>query len=149
MGIEEWQQDGGHPTFPPDTISCPLSQGALRACYSMEHVCPEQLVAGSAFAKQLEQLGSLLMKPPLNLRRPRGTPASFRQHMRPLNALSCQNYIRFISQFVGFCHLHLGKDPSLSLLAKPMLLAKYFGFHDAKGTSVWTARCAPAHPLQV
>lgn len=43
---------------------------------------------------------------------------------------------RVVRQFVGFCVLYLGLAPTMDHVMEPICVAKYWGFHVAKGTSV-------------
>ena len=43
---------------------------------------------------------------------------------------------RVVRQFVGFCALYLELAPTMDHVMDPLCVAKYWGFHVAKGTSV-------------
>lgn len=54
-----------------------------------------------------------------------------------------------MQEFVGFCFKWLHLEPSMKWVMHPQVVAKYFGFHVAKGTSIDTMHNIATHIYQV
>lgn len=57
--------------------------------------------------------------------------------------------LKVMRQFVGFSVLHLELEPTMALVMDPMVVAKYWGFHVSKGTSVSTIKKDMSYISQV
>lgn len=136
VSMEQWQSSEGWPTYPEEPIQPPCSQQFLRnQSYSLKYVAPKELLEeGSVFHDQCSALESHLYKPPLT-KKPRGN-SSRAAGMRSQEADTVGNKLAAINYFLGFCYLFLGiHQPNFALIMSPLLIAKYIGYHQIKGTA--------------
>lgn len=128
--IDDWKGYDVDSDFPKGIIYCPLDEDVLKQPYSIHSVLKKDPSLDlSIYMSQMEAYKVEMGHPSLNQHpcAPMG--------LRPLETPTIASYSRAIDEFVGFCSLHLGFEPSMELIMYPQLIAKYMGFHMAKGNS--------------
>lgn len=130
-----WQDHDAFPLFPEDFIPCPLSEWDLNDYYSLSHQGPT-----SFYCKQERAMESFYLNPPLTKALPTSTSKRAKASMNPLSPETIIMRRRTLGEFVGFCAKWLNLTPTMELVLDPQLVAKYMGFHVAKGTSLSTMK---------
>lgn len=143
-----WQENSSYPTFPSGYIECPLTQKQLEERYSLTHVAPMELEQDAHYGKQEEALESFSLDPPLTKAMPHHTNPHKRKakhNMRPISHPTLETRVRTLREFVGFAFKWLDLVPTMELVLHPQVVAKFFGFHVAKGTQEGTLKRIATH----
>lgn len=128
--IDDWKSYNENVDFPKGIIYCPLHEDALKLAYSIN--CASRRDSSLDLNMYIQQIEAYKVE----MRHP-----SLHQHqcapksIKPLEALTIDSYSRAMDEFVGFCSLHLDCVPTMDLIMYPQLIAKYMGFHVARGNS--------------
>lgn len=128
--VDDWKAYDPNNEFPSGLIYCPLDDDALKQAYSMPSLV--KMNSSLEINKYMAQMEAYKVE--------MGHP-SLHQHpcapsdIQQLETTTIASYSRTIDEFVGFCLLHLDVDPSIELIMFPQLIAKYMGFHLARGNS--------------
>jgi len=134
--LQAWQTNQGFHDLPTDFIDCPLNEEQRRQYYSLEQVAAHELQPGSSYAHEWDALQSFLTNPPLNQVEQGGK----KPRMAPKQASTTTTRQKVLSLFLGFCFKWLHLNPTMELVMKPMVVAKYMGFMKAKGLASTTMK---------
>lgn len=135
---EVWQSHDVYPTIPHAYIPCPLSKGQLDECYSLPLVAPHEMAPNKLYAKQENAMCAFYLDPPLTKPMPTNTKGKAKHYMRPLSSQTLDTRVRTLREYVGFAYKWLGVKATMELVVHPQVVAKFFGFHVAKGTQEGT-----------
>lgn len=94
---------------------------------------------GHLYKSQEEALETFFLNPPINKT---STRPGKRNRLKPNGTTTLKTKKKEIGQFVGFCVLWMGLEPTMEHLMSPILVAKYVGFMIAKGLSTSTIKKA-------
>lgn len=141
--FKEWQAFSSYPTFPSGYIDCPLSKEQLEERYSLTHVAPTYLSSPTTYSKQEEALETFTLNPPLT--KPTNPKKKAKHNMKPISHATYKTRVRTLNEFVGFAYKWLDLEPTMELVMHPQVVAKYFGFHVAKGTKEGTLKRIATH----
>ena len=137
--LASWKNYHAHPTFPHDYIECPLTMEQLGEKYSITN--PTTFYLG-----QEDAMATFFTKPPLTKPLPTTPSKKKAKHsMKPIASPTLATRRKTLREFVGFAHKHLGYEPTMELVMHPQVVAKYFGFHVAKGTKEGTLKRIATH----
>jgi hypothetical protein len=142
--IMEWQDPKAFPFYPPDFIVCPLKGGTLKEAYSLS-----TLGVPASYLNQEKAMVEFFSNPPLTKPLPTTTPKRVKASMEPLEPSTIETRVRTMREFVGFCSKWLNLTPTMELVMHPQQVAKFIGFHVAKGTSESTLKRIATHLEQV
>lgn len=134
--LPAWQDNQGFLDLPTDFIDCPLNEEQRRQYYSLEQVAAHVLQPGSSYAHEWNALQSFLTNPPLNQVEQGGK----KPRMAPKQASTTITRKKVLSHFLGFCFKWLYLNPTMELVMKPVVVAKYMGFMQAKGLAATTMK---------
>lgn len=107
-----------------------------------------ELEQGSTYGKQEEALATFSLDPPLTKPLPHSTSTKKRMgkhNMKPLSHPTLETRVRTLREYVGFAFKWLDLRPTMELVLHPQVVAKYFGFHVAKGTQEGTLKRIATH----
>lgn len=138
--MEVWQSHDVYPTIPHAYIECPLSKDQLGEAYSLPLVSPQDMAPSSLYAKQENAMCAFYQDPPLTKPTPSNPKGRAKHYMRPLAAQTLDTRVRTVREYVGFAYKWLGVQATMELVLHPQVVAKYFGFHVAKGTQEGTLK---------
>ena len=136
--MEEWRGSQGHPEFPDGPIQPPCSKEELMGYFSLDNVAPRHLEPGTTSGDQLSSLVTYLKDAPLTKKAKPHTSST--SGMASQQATTIATKKKTISQFLGFCLSHLHLSPTLEHIMRPTLVAKFIGFHEAKGSKPSTIK---------
>lgn len=137
-----WRDPNAHPTIPDDFIKCPLSDGELKDYYSLSHQG-----APNSYLNQERAMRRFFSNPPLTKEVPT-TPSSSKKgkaNMKALAPATLELRVRTMDEFIGFCAKWLNLTPTMEHALSPQVVAKYMGFHVAKGTQEGTLKRISTH----
>lgn len=140
-----WQESSSYPTFPSGYIECPLTAKQLGERYSLTHVAPMELEQDATYGMQEEAMASFSLDPPLTKPIPTTHKKKAKHNMRPISHPTLETRVRTLREFVGFAFKWLELTPTMELVMHPQVVAKYFGFHVAKGTQEGTLKRIATH----
>ncbi len=145
--LASWQEATSYPIFPSGYIECPLSPKQLGERYSLTHVAPIELDQDATYGKQEEAMESFSLDPPLTKPIPSHMAHKKRakHNMKPISHPTLETRVRTLREFVGFAYKWLDLSPTMELVLHPQVVAKYFGFHVAKGTQEGTLKRIATH----
>lgn len=132
-----WRDPNAHPTIPDDFIKCPLSDGELKDYYSLSHQG-----APNSYLNQERAMRRFFSNPPLTKEVPT-TPSSSKKgkaNMKALAPATLELRVRTMDEFIGFCAKWLNLTPTMEHALSPQVVAKYMGFHVAKGSEERTLK---------
>lgn len=140
-----WQDPHSHPHIPDHIIMCPLGQDELKnEFYSLTH----QGVP-SFYLKQERLLKEISSNKPLTMDLPTSSTKKARRSMAPLAPATIEMRVRVMREFIGFCARWLHLPPTMEHVLNPQVVAKYMGFHLAKGNKESTLHLYATHLHQV
>lgn len=133
--IKVWQDPTSYPPIPDDFIVCPLKGDALKDNYSLN-------IQGipSFYSKQVRAMTTFYTHPPLTKPIPTSTSKHAKANMAPLGPDTIEIRERTLNEFVGFCAKWLNLKPTMEHALDPQVVAKYMGFHVAKGSKEGTLK---------
>lgn len=148
--FETWKQFAAFPSYPRGYIECPLSTDQLAACFSLVQVAPSVLEPNTAYSDQEAAMRAFYTDPPLTKPLPTSSrPFKRAKHtMNPLASPTLETRVRTLREFVGFAYKWLELVPTMELVMHPQVVAKFFGFHAAKGTQEGTLKRLATHLQQ-
>lgn len=124
-----WKSTKAWDTFPDDNyIPCPLQGDILHAPYSLPNVMEEE---PSLYMRQVEAYTIWMGNPPLT----KTSMYSKAPKMSPLDPDTIHSRLTTIDYLAGFAKQHLGLEPTMELILFPQVVAKFNGFHLARGNS--------------
>lgn len=130
--LVEWQDPNAHPPMPDHFIVCPLTPNQLRDYYSLA-----SLGGVTAFySKQEQAMIDFFTNPPLTKPIHTHQTKKAKASMTPLAPSTMDTREKAMREFVGFAHKWLHLPPTMEHVLNPQVVAKYFGFHAAKGNQV-------------
>lgn len=145
--IKAWQDPSSHPDLPSTFIPCPLSKEQLAEPYSLT-------TTGATtpfYTKQEAAMRQFYIDPPLT--KPISSPSTSKRgakaSMQPMAEPTIATRARTMAELVGFAAKWLHMEPSMELASNPIVVAKYIGFHVAKGTKESTLTKITTHLHQV
>lgn len=138
--IKVWQDPKAYPPIPSDFIPCPLNESQLDEPYSLSTQGKP-----SFYSKQEEALSDFFTKPPLTKPIPTSSSKRAKSNMRPLALETINMRVRTMDEFIGFCTKWLHLMPTMEHAMDPQVVAKYMGFHVAKGTQHSTLKRISTH----
>lgn len=128
--VDDWKVYDENNPFPRGIPYCPLDEDALNIPYSILSVSKrDPSLDISIYMAQMEAYKVEMGHPSLHQH------PSAPHDIKQLETTTILSYSRTIDEFVGFCVLHLDDDATMELIMYPQLIAKYMGFHLAKGNS--------------
>lgn len=143
--IKVWQDPHSHPPIPDHIIMCPLGQDDLEhEYYSLTH----QGVP-SFYLKQEKLLKEASSNKPLTMPIPTSSTKKAKKAMAPLAPSTLDMRVRVMREFIGFCAKWLHLPPTMEHVLNPQVVAKYMGFHLAKGNKESTLHLYATHLHQV
>lgn len=113
---------------PDGPIHCPLEGYILRLPYSMPLAAEEAGVDAVEWEEEVEAHRKALV-PTWSSKRKLGAAAC---GQRPYSVATIALWLRCQAEFVGFLVTHLGEQPSLAAVMHPQLVAKFFGYLQAR-----------------
>ena len=120
-----WESEEAFDQFPAQLIPCPLEGDAFIENYSLKLVAEELGVDLDGWEEEMEAQRAA---PSLSQKRERGN----QNPMKPLSHATKETRQKTQEEFVGFCVRWLDQEPSLALVMKPQLVAKFLGYLQAK-----------------
>jgi hypothetical protein len=78
---------------------------------------------------QVDKLGAYLKDPPLT----KTARSSKKPRMLPQEPSSIQTKMKVLGQYIGFCVKWLHLDATMEWVMRPLVVAKFLGFQEAKG----------------
>lgn len=138
--IKMWRDPHAYPPIPSAFIPCPLNESQLEEHYSLS-------LQGkpTSYTKQEDAMTAYFSNPPLTKPIPTSTTKRAKSNMRKLGQETIIMRVRTMDEFVGFCSKWLHMKPCMELAMDPQLVAKYMGFHVAKGTQEGTLKRISTH----
>lgn len=127
--ILEWQDPQAHPSMPDHFIGCPLSLDQLKEYYSL----PSIGGLTSFYLKQEKAMTDYYTNPPLTKAIPIGQTKKAKASMTEIAPSTMETRVKVMREFVGFAHKWLHLPSTMEHALNPQVVAKYFGFHVAKG----------------
>lgn len=128
--IKEWQDPNAFPCFPKHFIVCPLDQGQLKFPYSLasiDGITPFYL-------KQEEAMVELFKHPPFTIAILTKKGSKKRVvSMGGTSPSTLETRVKVMRDFIGFTTKWLNLPITMDHVLNPQVVAKYFGFHVAKG----------------
>lgn len=138
--IAKWKSMEPWDDFPDYMIPCPLDPTTIKhAYYSMDSVASTQDT--STFDSQVTKLTQVMQETPLNKT---NKASNKRVKMDTYSPQTIETRVKATKQFVGFCHHHLGLEPTMEHVMKPQLVAKFWGYMKARGAKA-SGRVGVAH----
>lgn len=105
------------------------------------------MTPSTLYFKQEKALESFFLDPPLT--KAISTSPNKRRaathNMKPLSHPTLNTRVRTLRELVGFAFKWLGAEPTMELVLYPQVVAKYLGFHVAKGTMEGTLKRIATH----
>lgn len=144
--IKVWQDPSTHQETPDNFIPCPLSKEQLAEHYSLTFTG----ATTPFYTKQEAAMRKFYLDPPLS--KPITSSPHSRQgktSMTPMAVSSIETRAKTLDEFAGFSAKWLHLEPTMELASNPQVVAKYVGFHVAKGTNESTINKITTHLHQV
>lgn len=104
-----------------------------------------ELEQGATYGMQEGAMESFSLDPPLTKPIPTTHKKKAKHNMRPISHPTLETRVRTLREFVGFAFKWLDLRPTMELVMHPQVVAKYFGFHVAKGTQEGTLKRIATH----
>ena len=101
------------------------------------------------YLKQEKAMVSFFTNPPLTKAISTSPSKRAKANMAEVASSTMDTRVRFMRDFVGFSHKWQLFPPTLELVMAPQLVAKYFGFHVAKGNQASYMKNIASHLHQV
>lgn len=144
--INVWQDSSTPQEDPSSFTPCPLSKGQLDEHYSLTTIG----ATTPFYTRQEAAMRHFYQDPPLT--KPVTSPPHSRQakaSMAPMAESTINTRAKAVNEFVGFAHKWLHLEPTMELVSNPTVVAKFVGFHVAKGTNESTLTKITTHLHQV
>lgn len=143
--IKVWQDPSSYPFIPDHFIVCPLGQ------HDLEHEYYSLTSQGvpSFYLKQENLLKDNSTNKPLTISTSTSTTKKAKITMAPLSPSTLNMRVRVMREFIGFCAKWLHLPITMEHVMNPQVVAKYMGFHVAKGTSEGSLHLYATHLHQV
>jgi hypothetical protein len=143
--IKVWQDPSSYPAIPDHFIECPLGEQELeREYYSLTY----QGVP-SFYLKQEKLLEEVSTDKPLTTPTKTSSTKRAKTTMASLSPSTIKMRLRVMREFIGFCVKWLLLAPTMEHVMDPQVVAKYMGFHVAKGTLEGSLHVYATHLHQV
>lgn len=127
--IKEWQDPQAYPSMPDHFIGCPLSLDQLKEHYSLASIGG----ITSFYLKQEKAMKEYYTNPPLTKAIPTSQTKKAKASMTEIAPSTLETRVKVMREFVGFSHKWLHLPSTMEHALNPQVVAKYFGFHVAKG----------------
>ncbi|MFN7835816.1 MAG: hypothetical protein ACK5NY_08555 [Burkholderiaceae bacterium] len=142
--IKVWRDPTSYPFIPDHFIECPLGQDDL----SHEYYSLSSQGVPSFYLKQENLMKENSMDKPLTTHTTT-SPSKRAKTMASLAPSTLRMRVRVVREFIGFCAKWLHLPITMEHVLNPQVVAKYMGFHVAKGTSESSLHVYATHLHQV
>lgn len=127
--IKAWQDPNAYPPMPKHFITCPLNHGQLHEPYSMDSIG-----LTSFYLKQEKAMVDFFTQPPFTKPVITSPPKKAKASMASVAPSTMETRVKVMRDFIGFTTKWLHLPSTMEHVLNPQVVAKYFGYHEKKGS---------------
>lgn len=142
--ITEWRDPMGYPSMPDHFIGCPLQGDQLKDYFSLSSIG-----VTAFYLTQEKAMVDYFTNPPLTKDIHTSTHKKAKVAMAQIASSTMDTRQKVMRDFIGFSHHWLNLPITMEHVLNPQVVAKYFGFHVAKGNQETYMKVIATHLHQV